>query len=113
MLVGRWTPPPGTTAPLIGWPEPPYLQFADDGTWTGADGCNRQKGTWSVDTAGTFKATFEGDQEKLCENFNIGPWLEATQTVEINGDLLTLRDAGKKQLGQLWRAAGSAAPSPT
>ncbi|GAA2514559.1 META domain-containing protein [Pilimelia columellifera] len=104
MLLGRWTPVTPTSSNK--WGTPPYVQFTDDGAWQGSDGCNPLKGRWSASPGGAFQASFPGSTEMGCDNVNVGPWLASTRTVEINGNMLTLRDAGDAQVGQLRRSAG-------
>lgn len=38
-------------ATLVADPRKPSISFADDGTWSGSDGCNRMGGTWTTEVS--------------------------------------------------------------
>jgi heat shock protein HslJ len=74
------------------------LSFAEDGTVSGTDGCNRYHGPYTEDgeelTIGTLGATMmacEPDVMALADQFQAA--LAATTTFSISGDTLTMRDA--------------------
>ncbi|WP_255678273.1 META domain-containing protein [Pseudonocardia sp. ICBG1142] len=72
-LLGRWTPTNDTTAGRA------FVEFTDNGHWTGSDGCNTLHGTWAVHTDGVFTATADPTTLLACENVPIADWL--TQTI--------------------------------
>jgi len=102
-LLGRWTPV-ALPSSFLRRRTLPFLHFAADGAWDGSDGCNYQNGRWSIDANGTFAATGGVSTLIGCNNVEVGHWLVDTRTVEINGDVLTLRDANKALVGELRRA---------
>jgi hypothetical protein len=68
-LVGRWVPsdPAGTRAP-----QPPFVQLAADGGWTGSDGCNGQGGR-SAATNSSRSRTSSAETSKRLTMTDGGP----------------------------------------
>lgn len=84
-LLGRWVP---VVSRSDRWHEAPYVQFSQDGTWHGTDGCNGLSGRWSVDPDGGFEASSGPSTRIGCDNVNLGRWLAETQTVKLDVDVL-------------------------
>ncbi|MER7460299.1 hypothetical protein [Micromonospora sp. NPDC126480] len=108
-LTGRWLPAGGPDgrgpAPGPGgWPEPPYAEFAADGTWRASDGCNGTGGRWVSGPAGAFAATGGVSTLIGCDNVPIGAWLITARQVGLDGEVLVLRDAQGAETGRLRRA---------
>lgn len=62
MLVGtRWVFTE-SSAPVV-----PHIEFADDGTFTGFDGCNDFSGTWALDGSEVVIADIAGEGEACAE----------------------------------------------
>ena len=106
-LSGRWVP---VVSRSDRWHETPYVQFAQDGTWRGTDGCNGLSGRWSVDSDGGFEASSGPSTLIGCDNVNLGRWLTQTQTVQLDVDVLVLRDAKGSEIGRLQRSTASPRP---
>ncbi|WP_110589740.1 META domain-containing protein [Microbacterium suaedae] len=79
----------------------PYLTFADDGTYSGSDGCNGLNGTYEV----------EGEElllepglmtQKACPD--IDTWLHNAAQVQLDGDTLIVYDAADAEIGSLSRS---------
>ena|SRR5690349_7839629 len=102
-LLGRWTAVATASQGAGGGWKVPYVEFLEDGTWRGSDGCNGQSGSWSLSPARGFEAS-QGVQTLIgCANVNVGGWLDDARTVQIDGDLLVLRDAEGAETGRLRR----------
>lgn len=85
-LVGRWVP---TTE----YESDPFLELADDGTWTGSDGCNGQNGRWALTADGGVLAT-AGPQTMIgCDGESLGSMLAESSWAAVDGDILTLHAA--------------------
>jgi heat shock protein HslJ len=100
-LLGRWVP---VLARSDRWHETPYVQFSQDGTWHGTDGCNGLSGRWNVDPDGAFEASSGPSTLIGCDNVNLGRWLVQAQAVKLDGDVLVLRDAKGNETGRLQRS---------
>lgn len=81
-------------------PQTPWLQFEDDGTVGGNDGCNSLGGDYSVtDSLITF-----GDMHMtLMACPGVDDWLNQASTAEISGDSLVLFDSSGNEIGTLPR----------
>jgi META domain-containing protein len=95
-LVRRWVPAVAQGA----HPQPPYVELRADGTWTGSDGCNGLRGTWSAEPAGQWQATVGPSTKIFCDNVNVGQWLEHANRANLDGDLLILFDGAGQETGR-------------
>ncbi|GAA1615787.1 META domain-containing protein [Leucobacter chromiireducens] len=90
-FVGTWT---GSGS------EAPQLEIAEDGEFSGTDGCNRLMGKAEIadDTLefGQFAST-----RKFCED--VDTWLSTAGSATVSGDTLTVLDADGKEVGTLTR----------
>jgi len=95
------------TSPVGTWGEDtsgsPSLTFAEDGTVSGTDGCNRLAGSWTqdgdtLDFGGSLISTL-----MACED--VDTWLSGITTATVDGDTLTALDADGAALGTLERTA--------
>jgi hypothetical protein len=72
-LVGRWVPAdprPGRA------PQPPHVELAADGAWTGSDGCNAAAGRWTSGPDGLLLATSGPQTLIACEGMvGVPGWL--------------------------------------
>ncbi|MCS5734652.1 META domain-containing protein [Herbiconiux daphne] len=74
-------------------PDVPFLAFADDGTWTGSDGCNGARGRWAVAADGSL-TTSSGMQTLIaCAGAALPSSLHDARVALIAGDDLVLADA--------------------
>lgn len=99
--VGAWGNPTGMTT---GWVIEPSLNLAADGTLTGSDSCNRLHGSWSEDD-GTITFHDVVSPGLVCGPDGFDTWLSGLASATIDGDLLTVLDAGGNELGTLDRAS--------
>ncbi len=68
-LLGRWTPTDDSAGGRA------FVEFTDNGHWTGSDGCNTLHGTWTVSADGAFVADADPTTLMACENVPIAEWL--------------------------------------
>lgn len=97
-LLRRWVP---LTGPGSAHPEPPFVEFRPDGTWIGSDGCNGLSGTWSAGQTGQWQATLGPSTMIFCDNVPVGLWIERAARVNLDGNVLVLRDGLSQELGRL------------
>ncbi|SJN11224.1 hypothetical protein FM113_11395 [Leucobacter sp. 7(1)] len=90
-FAGTWT---GSGA------EAPQLEIAEDGEFTGTDGCNRLMGTGEI-AEGTLDFGQFASTRKLCEG--VDTWLSAAGSATVSGDTLTVLDTSGKEIGTLTR----------
>lgn len=95
-LLGRWVPAGQTVE------TDPHVLFADDGTWTGSDGCNGQGGRWAV-SEGRLLA-LAGPMTLIgCLGAPVGGWLGGASYAMVDGAELVLVGADGDELGRLVR----------
>jgi hypothetical protein len=82
------------------------VQFSEDGTWRGTDGCNGQSGRWSVGPDGGFEASSNTSTFIGCGNVGVGLWLALARAAVLDGEVLVLRDAKGAVTGRLRRSTG-------
>lgn len=91
-VLGAW----GSTDP-----KQPYLEFSDDGTVTGTDGCNGIHSTYTVTEEGIEIEPFASTL-KACKG--VDGWLQGVHTVVPAGDVIEVFNAGGDQIGELDRS---------
>ena len=97
-LLGRWYPADGTAHGRA------FAEFAADGGWTGSDGCNGQRGTWTLRSDnGAFTGTAGPSTLIACENVPIARWIAEAGRVGIDGGDLVLSDADGTEQARLVR----------
>lgn len=92
-LVGVW----GEDAP-----GQPHLEFTAGGEVHGSDGCNGVTTTYSVNGDRVDLARFASTL-KACPG--VDDWMRGVRAVEIDGDVLVIKDASGTELGTLPRAS--------
>jgi META domain len=101
-LVGvRWLPV--ETVGSTRWPDRtrPHAEFDAGGRWSGADGCNGQGGTWSVDAeSGQWLASNNGQTEIFCNNVDVASIVAQARAAGLDGEELVLFDADGAELGR-------------
>ena len=111
-IVGTWT-----TAKTYSGPNQPDVTFADDGTWTASDGCNRVQGTWKSTDAKTLVVTSGPSTMMACDGAPLPAAVAGADTFKVSADQLTLYDKAGKVLVTLVPgtapAAGSSAAAPS
>lgn len=75
-----------------------HLEFAEDGTYTGSDGCNNLQGEY---TATGDEITLSPGASTLIGCDDPGSWLFGASTVTVEGATLTVFDADGEQIGTL------------
>lgn len=86
-LVGRWVTGTEYEVPTV-----PFLLIADDGTWTGSDGCNGVQGDWSIDEAGDLTVEAGPTTMIYCEGVNLPAMFADAVSARIDGGRLRLFD---------------------
>ncbi|PJJ71753.1 META domain-containing protein [Diaminobutyricimonas aerilata] len=81
-----------------------FVEFADDGSWTGSDGCNGNGGRWVADDTGTLLATSGPSTLMACDGAPVPTWMATATTAWLDGDDLVLLDRHGDELGRLTRA---------
>lgn len=81
-------------------PGEPSLQFQEDGSYSGTDGCNRLMGSWTLD-GDTVDLGEMASTMMYCED--VDDWLNQGVTATIDGDTLVVRGAGGTEIGTLDR----------
>lgn len=112
-LVGRWKIADHERAAPA--PQPPHVDLAPGGAWTGTDGCNNGAGRWTSGPAGALLATSGPMTLMACAGMAPVPgWLGQTARAGFDGATLVLLDADGRELGRLVRSpvAGSARLAP-
>ncbi len=80
----------------------PHLEFTADGEVHGSDGCNGIVTTYSVNGDRVDLARFASTL-KACPG--VDDWMRGVRAVEIDGDVLVIKDASGTELGTLPRAS--------
>ncbi|MGK0714635.1 META domain-containing protein [Leucobacter sp. W1153] len=80
----------------------PSIQFAEDGTFGGTDGCNRLFGEYTVN-GDVVEFGNMGSTMMFCEG--VDTWLSEAATARVDGDLLVVSDASDSKIGTLERVA--------
>ena len=76
----------------------PFLEFAQDGSYTGSDGCNGLGGTYQVDED---QLVLSPGMSTLIACPDIDTWVRNTKTVKLDGSSLVLFDKTGAELGTL------------
>jgi heat shock protein HslJ len=93
-VVGRWASDE---------PGDPHLEFGEDGTVTGSDGCNAISTKYEVD--GDL-VTIEKHISTLRACRGVDTWLRHAATLRIDGDEATVFNHSDEQIGTLQRTNG-------
>jgi hypothetical protein len=92
LLLGRWVP--------VANGGPAYVEFKDDNTWTGSDGCNGNGGRWFA-TSGSMVATTGPSTLIACDGAPIPVWLSSTRMAGFENEVLVLLDVKGAEVGRL------------
>ncbi|MBM7503106.1 META domain-containing protein [Agromyces aurantiacus] len=79
----------------------PYLTLEEGGGLTGSDGCNRLRGTWSVDEADQIEFENVASTKMACQG--VDTWLSGLSVAEVSDDTMTVLGADGAEIGQLQR----------
>lgn len=78
----------------------PHLVFADDGTLSGSDGCNRLMGPWTQDGN---KVEFGAIASTMMACEGVDTWLNQASEATIEGSTLRIVDSSGAEIGALDR----------
>ncbi|WP_382305207.1 META domain-containing protein [Herbiconiux sp. UC225_62] len=87
-LVGTWV-----TGESYDSPDVPFLDFAEDGTWTGSDGCNGVQGEWAVAADGSLTVSAGPSTLIACDGAALPSMLSGAALALVDGESLLLTDA--------------------
>ncbi|GAA1765294.1 META domain-containing protein [Agromyces humatus] len=76
----------------------PHLTFAENGSVSGSDGCNRLAGNWTL-TEGTITTDSLATTLMACDG--VDTWLSGFATAVIDGDRLIVSGIDGEQIGEL------------
>ncbi|WP_156760261.1 META domain-containing protein [Microbacterium karelineae] len=79
----------------------PHIEFADDGTYSGSDGCNGIHGEY---TAEGETLTLKPGFSTLKGCVDVDDWLRAAAEVQVDGDSLIVFDKSGSEIGTLTRS---------
>lgn len=87
--TGKWTSPEKGD---------PFLEFAEDGSLEGSDGCNAIITSWKVEGDEIVIDSFMSTQ-KACAG--VDTWLSKASTAAIEGDVMKVKDSNGEVIGGL------------
>jgi len=79
----------------------PFLKFADDGTYSGSDGCNGLRGTYEV---GDDELVLNPGLSTLRACPGIDTWVRNATSVKLDSDTLVVFDKSGSEIGTLARS---------
>ena len=85
-------------------PEQPFINFADDGTWSASDGCNRVQGTWELGDGGALTTTAGPSTLMACDGAQLPLAVAQADYVQLNGDALTIYSSSESTKTDLVRS---------
>lgn len=97
-LVGTWT-----IDATFDSPEQPYIAFAEDGTWSASDGCNRVQGTWELGDLGALTTTSGPSTLMACDGAQLPLAVAQADYVVVDGDTLTIASTAESTTTTLVR----------
>ena len=84
-LVGTWV-----IDDTFDSPEQPFIDFAEDGTWSASDGCNRVQGTWKLGDEGAITTTAGPSTLMACDGAQLPLAVERADYVQVVDDTLII-----------------------
>ena len=97
-LIGTWA-----IDETFDSPEQPYIDFADDGTWTASDGCNRVQGTWELGDEGALTTTAGPSTLMACDGAQLPLAVEQADYVIVDGDTLRIYSSAESTVTEVVR----------
>ncbi len=84
--------------------KPPFVELAEDGTYTGSDGANGTSGKWSSGPAGTLEVTV-GPSTRMAgpDMVPVPTWFTNATRARFDGEVLVLLDADDAEVARLQR----------
>lgn len=83
----------------------PHLEFSEDGTVSGTDGCNGLAGDYVVEEE-AVSVKLGASTLKACQG--VDDWLRGVKTVTVDDDMMTVMNADGDEIGQLQRSDAAA-----
>ena len=80
----------------------PSLDLADDGSFSGTDGCNQLNGSWSVDESDHVQFEDVASTRMACDD--VDTWLAGLSEATIADDTMTVLGQDGAEIGALERA---------
>jgi heat shock protein HslJ len=79
----------------------PFLEFAEDGSYTGSDGCNRLNGTYE---AADDELVLKPGLTTLMACPDVDTWVRDAKSVKVDSDTLVVFDKSGSEIGTLTRS---------
>ena len=79
----------------------PFLEFAEDGTLSGNDGCNNLGGDWTSPAAGEIETSRLVGTMMYCEG--VDDWLSAFHHATFTAESMTVYNIDNQEIGTLAR----------
>ena len=79
----------------------PWLTFAEDGRFSGSDGCNQVFGSYTV-SGDTVSFGEMGSTLMFCEG--VDTWLSTAASADVTDNTMVVRDAANAEIGTLERS---------
>jgi heat shock protein HslJ len=98
-LIGTWT-----IDETFSSPEQPFIDFADDGTWSASDGCNRVQGTWELGDEGALTTTAGPSTLMACDGAQLPLAMAQANYVVLSGDSLSIYSSAESTVTELVRS---------
>ena len=95
-VVGRWEPLDHSSTD-------PHVDFEEDGTWSGSDGCNGSGGAWALDDGGRLLATSGVHTLMACDGHGVPGAVTAAARAGLDAGLLVLVDQDGTEITRLAR----------
>lgn len=96
--VGPQGPPSGMWSESSD-PNAPFIDFAEDGSFSGNDGCNNIFGSWKVSDDGSVEFDSVGSTLMACDG--VDEWLTAASQAYIVAGVMSIQDASGLVVGEL------------
>lgn len=97
-ILGTWT-----VDATFASPEQPFVDFAEDGTWSASDGCNRVLGTWELETDGTMTTTAGPSTLIACDGAQLPLAVALVDYVQLDGETLVIHSSEESTVTELVR----------
>lgn len=82
----------------------PRLDFSEDGTVTGTDGCNGISSSYTIEGSRVLVEQFASTL-RACEG--VDDWLRAVREVTVEGDTMIVKNGSGEEIGELQRDGAS------
>lgn len=97
-ILGTWT-----VDATFASPEQPFVDFAEDGTWSASDGCNRVQGTWELGAEGSMTTTAGPSTLIACDGAQLPLAIALVDYVQLDGETLVIYSSEESTVTELVR----------